>query len=128
MNESAEKVENGVALANRSGQVIVRFLQVAEDSQRSGEEIVSAAKWMNLLTNELVGTMNGVSAVVEGNSAATEEMAAGSSEVTHAIEHINGVKQRSTVLPQNIVAKLSIQALTSIQTIGNKTISPERLR
>ena len=46
----------------------------------------------------LVGTMDSVSAVVEENTAATEEMAAGATEVSQAIESIAVIIRRNISL------------------------------
>ena len=50
---------------------------------------------MTRLSNELIAADGrGDAAVVEENTAATEEMAAGSSEITQAIENVASVERR----------------------------------
>jgi len=104
MNESAGEVENGVELANQSGQALFSLLQASESSQRSGEEIAAAAEKMNDLANELVAVMDSVSAVVEENTAATEQMAAGSSEVTQEIKNIASVSEENSAAVEEVSA------------------------
>jgi methyl-accepting chemotaxis protein len=48
--------------------------------------------------------MDSVSAVVEENTAATEEMAAGSGEVTHAIENIASVSEENSAAVEEVSA------------------------
>ncbi len=104
MNESAGEVENGVTLANQSGQALDNLLQASETGQRSGVEIAAAAEKMSALANELVAAMDSVSAVVEENTASTEEMAAGSSEVTQAIENIASVSEENSAAVEEVSA------------------------
>jgi methyl-accepting chemotaxis protein len=88
MNESATEVNNGVALANQSGEVLQRILDKTLNAQKSGETIAAAASQMNGLASELVEAMDSVSAVVEENTASTEEMSAGAGELNESVESI----------------------------------------
>ena len=104
MNESVAEVENGVTLANQSGQAINSLLKIAEGSLHSGEEISTAADQMSSLANELVTAMDSVAAVVEENIAATEEMATGSNEVNQAIENIASVSEQNSAAVEEVSA------------------------
>jgi methyl-accepting chemotaxis protein len=104
MKESADEVQNGVALANQSGQALGTILDAAVGGQKSGETIAAAAARMSTMANQLVTAMDGVSAVVEENTAATEEMAAGSSEMTRAIENIASVSEENSASTEEVSA------------------------
>jgi methyl-accepting chemotaxis protein len=104
MKESASEVENGVTLANQSGQALGSILDSVVDGQKSGETIAAAAARMSALATELVTAMDGVSAVVEENTAATEEMSAGSSEVTKSIENIASVSEENSAAIEEVSA------------------------
>lgn len=104
MSESAGEVENGVSLANQSGQALESLLQTSESSRRSGEEIMTAAEKMDAMAQKLVEAMDSVSAVVEENTAATEEMSVGSNEVTEAIENIASVSEENSAAVEEVSA------------------------
>jgi methyl-accepting chemotaxis protein len=104
MDESAGEVENGVRLANQSGQALGSLLQTAKKGRSSGEEISEAAAKMSKLASELSNAMESVSAVVEENTAATEEMAVGSSEVSQAIENIVAVSEQNSAAVEEVSA------------------------
>ncbi len=86
MDESASEVERGTTLAAQSRQALSVIIQAGLDGQKFGEEIARSAGQIQSLSDNLVGAMERVSAVVEQNSAATEQMAASSNDVTLAVE------------------------------------------
>jgi methyl-accepting chemotaxis protein len=104
MKESSDEVQNGVVLANQSGQALGSILDATLGGQKSGETIAAAAAKMSGLADQLVAAMDSVSAVVEENTAATEEMAASSSEVTHAIENIASVSEENSAATEEVSA------------------------
>ena len=86
-------MEAGSAQAHQSGQVLTRILQASEQVRLEVEGIAMAADEMKTSANELVGTMDGVSAVAEENTAATEEMAAQVEEVTASAQSLTAMAQ-----------------------------------
>jgi methyl-accepting chemotaxis protein len=104
MKESANEVQNGVALANQSGQALAGLLETSIGAQKSGEMIAAAAVKMSNLADRLISAMDAVAAVVEENTAATEEMAAGSSEMTIAIENIASVSEENSAASEEVSA------------------------
>jgi methyl-accepting chemotaxis protein len=62
---------------------------------------------MREAANELVGAIDSVSAVVEENTAATEEMAASSSVVTQLIESIAAVSEENNAAIMEVSANAS---------------------
>ena len=104
MNDSSEKVDQGVTNANESGKALESILMAVEEVNRQVEEISSAAEDMTQSSNELVDAMDSVSAIVEENTAATEEMSAGSSEVSQAIENIASVSEENSAATEEVSA------------------------
>lgn len=118
MNESAKEVEEGVGLANQSGQALVRLLDGSETSRQSAEKIASVATKMNQLASQLTRAMESVSAVVEQNTAATEEMSAGSQEVNQAVENIASISEENSASVEEVSASAEemnsqVQEMTS---------------
>ncbi|MGD8794191.1 MAG: methyl-accepting chemotaxis protein, partial [Anaerolineae bacterium] len=72
MEEGTAEVDSGVVRANQANEALGSILAATEETNRQMAEIASAAQQMDALANELVGAMDGVSAVVEENTAATE--------------------------------------------------------
>ena len=104
MNESAGEVETGVTKSRNAGEALASILEVSETSNRLGQQISDAAMRMSELSNELVTVMDSVSAVVEENTASTEEMAAGSNEVTEAVETIASVSEENSASVEEVSA------------------------
>jgi methyl-accepting chemotaxis protein len=104
MDEGGKEVENGVRLANESGEALGAILKAAEAVYRQAEEAGKGAALMSAASNQLVTAVDGVSAVVEENTAATEEMAAGTSEVTRAIENIAAVSEENSAAIEEVSA------------------------
>ncbi|MCX6080649.1 MAG: methyl-accepting chemotaxis protein [Chloroflexi bacterium] len=104
MDEGGKEVENGVRLANESGEALAAILKAAESVYRQAEEAGKGTAQMSTASNQLVAAVDGVSAVVEENTAATEEMAAGTSEVTKAIENIAAVSEENSAAIEEVSA------------------------
>ena len=104
MDESAQEVVRGTSLATQSRQALTIIMQAGIEGQKFGEEISHSAKHVQTISDDLVGSMERVSAVVEENSAATEEMAAGSTEVTSAVEIIASISEENSAAIEEISA------------------------
>ncbi|MFZ5808895.1 MAG: methyl-accepting chemotaxis protein [Chloroflexota bacterium] len=104
MDESAQKVENGVLLANKSGASLSNILDAAEAVYQRASMTNNATSNMRTSADELVGAMDTVSAVVEANTSATEEMSASSNEVSQAIENIASVSEENSAAIEEVSA------------------------
>ena len=62
---------------------------------------------MNSNIKKLVDEMDGVSAVLQTNKAATEDMAAGSRDLPHSIESIASVRQENNTTVEEVGARLA---------------------
>ena len=104
MDESGKEVERGAKLADQSQAALDMILQAAVDGKVSGETIAANAASIQSLADDLVSAMERVSAVVEENSAATQEMSAGSAQVTQAVASVPSVSVENSVAVQLISA------------------------
>ena len=104
MSESSLEVDDGVARATESGQVLRDILSAVENVTQQVDEIFKATGKMERSSDELVAAMDTVSAIVEENTASTEEMAAGSNEVSQAIEQIASTSEENSASVEEVSA------------------------
>ena len=104
MDEGAEEVEKGVNRANEAGKALQLILDAAEYVYEQAEKTAVVARQMNEDAQDLVTSMDTVSAVVEENTASTEEMAAGSSEVNISIESIASISEENSAAIEEVSA------------------------
>jgi methyl-accepting chemotaxis protein len=104
MNQSAEEVDLGVERADSSGKSLDAVLQAIEDVTQQIQGISNAANRMQSSSNQLVTSMSSVSAVVEQNTAATEEMSASAAEVVRSIGMISGVSEDNSAAAEQVSA------------------------
>ncbi len=129
MEEGGFEVENGVRLANESGDALAAILKAAEEVYRQAELAGNGTTQMSNASNQLVTAVDDVSLVVEQNTAATKELAAGTSEVTRAIENIAAVSEENSAAIQEVSAtteEMSAQVAevtTSAQTLAKMALS-----
>ncbi len=91
MDEGSNEVESGVITANQAGSALEDILKAAVAVNKQASLAAEASARMKTASEELVSTVDNVSAVVEENTASTEEMAANSDEVVLSIESIIGI-------------------------------------
>jgi methyl-accepting chemotaxis protein len=104
MDESTREVESGVSRANQSGAALAQILESVSGVHKRAGGTVGAATSMLTEAGNLADAMVTVSAVVEENTAATEEMSAGSTEVTQEIEAIASVSEQNSAAVEQVSA------------------------
>jgi methyl-accepting chemotaxis protein len=104
MEEGTLEVDRGVLSANQAGAALTDILSAAEAVNKQALLAGEAGKQMRLASEELVKAMNSVSAVVEENTASTEQMAANSSEISSAIENIASVSEENSAAVEEVSA------------------------
>jgi len=104
MDEGASEVEKGVERANEAGKALELILKAAEYVYEQAEKTADVTRQMNADATNLVSSMDTVSAVVEENTASTEEMAAGSSEVNGSIESIASISEENSAAIEEVSA------------------------
>ena len=104
MTDGANEVELGVTRAGESGTALERILKAVEAVSVQVSSIAQAAQSINDSASALENSMASVSAVVEQNTAATEEMSANSTEVSTAMETIASTSQETSAAIQEVSA------------------------
>ncbi len=102
MQASAVEVEAGVTRAHSAGEALKNILGAAEAVYKQAGEAGEAAAQVSAAATELVEAVDSVSAVIEENTAATEEMAANSAELTQAIENIASVSEENSAAVEEV--------------------------
>ncbi|MRS02061.1 HAMP domain-containing protein [bacterium] len=104
MDEGSNEVESGVITANQAGSALEDILKAAVAVNKQASLAAEASARMKTASEELVSTVDNVSAVVEENTASTEEMAANSDEVVLSIESIIGISADNNTLIEKVNA------------------------
>lgn len=104
MQDSSSEVEQEAARAGNAGFALQEIQKSVQSVVEQANQAAQAAQKMETAANELVDAMDAVSAVVEENTAATEEMAASSTQVTQAIETIASVSEENSAAIEEVSA------------------------
>lgn len=104
MQSGGEEVERGVTLANQAGQALNFIYEASEAVRQQAELAANAAVRVRDSIGELVSAVDGVSAVIEENTASTEEMTASVGEVNMAIETIASVSEENSASIEEVSA------------------------
>jgi methyl-accepting chemotaxis protein len=113
MEDGVNEVEKGVQLANHAGESLSSIHQDINILNTQAEQVEIAMRSMSNAVGDLLKSSETVSAVVEENTAATEEMAASSSEVTSSVQEISVISDENKALIEmvaNATATLFEQA------------------
>ncbi|MBK7455160.1 MAG: MCP four helix bundle domain-containing protein [Anaerolineales bacterium] len=102
MQASAQEVELGVTRANSAGEVLDHILSAAESVYKQAEEAGNTAAKVRVAAAELVEAVDAVSAVIEENTAATEEMSTHSTELTQSIEDIASISEENNAAVEEV--------------------------
>ncbi|MCB0166177.1 MAG: HAMP domain-containing protein [Anaerolineae bacterium] len=131
MAQSSVEVNNGATQAEQAGLALTSILELIEGMQQDAIDAVSLAQQARAAGEELSSTMDSVSAVVEENTASTEEMAATSMVVQEEIEAIAGVSRENSALIEEVSAateEMSAQAEEVTASAQSMTEMAEQLR
>ncbi|MCB0208694.1 MAG: HAMP domain-containing protein [Anaerolineae bacterium] len=104
MEQSSAEVNNGVIQADQAGQALTNILELIEGMQQDATDAVRLANQARTAGEDLSNTMDSVSAVVEENTASTEEMAATSIVVQEEIESIANISRENATKIEEISA------------------------
>jgi methyl-accepting chemotaxis protein len=104
MDEGAGEVEQGVGRAARAGEALESIMKSVEGVTQQAGLAAKAAESMDGSVNDLVGAVVSVSAVIEVNTAATQQMSASSDEVSQAIENIASVSEENSASVEEVSA------------------------
>ncbi|MBI9051693.1 MAG: HAMP domain-containing protein [Anaerolineaceae bacterium] len=104
MQQSGTQVEAGVQQANASGQALSLISDTIAEMTQQATQAADASELMNEASTVLITSVDAVSAVIEENTAATEQMNASSSEVTQAIENIASISEENSAAVEEVSA------------------------
>jgi ABC-type sugar transport system substrate-binding protein len=124
MNLGVKEVENGVELANQSGKALDSIIATSELVSKGLIDVVNISKRQVNLSSDLGSAMESVSAVVEQNTATTEEMAATADDISQEMKNVAKVshENRTTAIG---VARLTdeITNLVTDSTASAQTLA-----
>jgi methyl-accepting chemotaxis protein len=133
MQAGESEVGKGVSNAQEAGQSLEDILKAAEDVFARATRAVEATGKMGQMMAELVSTVDTVSSVVDENTAATEQMTAGSSAANRAIESIAAVSEENGAAIEEVSAsaeEMSAQVEevnASAQSLSDMAINLQRI-
>ncbi|MCE1254927.1 MAG: methyl-accepting chemotaxis protein [Anaerolineae bacterium] len=102
MEEGAKEVEVGVKRANEAGTALFSIQETAEAVYNQAQEASHSADVVRSASNELVSTIDLVSAVIEENTASTGQMSINSNDVSGAIESIAGISEVNSAAVEEV--------------------------
>jgi len=104
MEDGSKEVAIGVLTANQAGNALSDILKAAEAVNNQATLAGEASARMKFASEELVTSVESVSAIVEQNTESTEKMAANSAEVSMAIERIASVSEENSAAVEEVSA------------------------
>lgn len=113
-----EKVKDGTGLANSSGEAINKLLSSSQNVSGQIEMMAKANSAAVRIMSGLLGSIEKISAVVDQNMGATEELSAG---VSHTVEMINNIAEisRANAATINDISEKTIKATREAEEVGN---------
>lgn len=106
MDAGNAEVQEGARLALAAGQALKEILVNVGKAAREVQEIAEASRQVQENAHTVVGAFGNVAAVMEENTAATGQMAAGASQATEAVERISLVSQGNAASSEELSAAL----------------------
>lgn len=95
MTTGTVEVERGAVLAQGAGEALEKIMETIGETNREISAITEIAHRLAGYSGEVVQAIDGAAAITEQNTAATEEMAAGSREVLAAVNCISAISSSS---------------------------------
>ena len=108
VTSGAQRVMLAVAQSDETANALADIRLVTEEGASSMETILGAASAIDVSTRNVVDAMQSISAVVEENSAATEQMAAQSRQLADAIGQIAALCERDAEAGRELVSTTSV--------------------
>jgi methyl-accepting chemotaxis protein len=104
MNNGTSEVGAGSMRALQAGEALKEILRASDTVYRKAQQESQLVEHIKIASNDLVGSMDTVSAVVEENATATQLLASGVEEVTQSIQNIASVSEESSAALEEISA------------------------
>ncbi len=104
MEVGTGEVETGAQLAHDAGLALEEIVQQVRQSVDQIESISAASEQMAASSTEVIRAIDNVSAITEENTAATEQMTASSNHVMDAMQNIAAISEESGAAAEEVSA------------------------
>ncbi len=119
MTDANQAVESEVSRAGAAGEALHKILAAVDGVRSRLNETLSVAEHASQDAASLGSEMDTVSAVVEENTAVTEEMAAGANEINTAISEIAAISVQSGASAHEIQLSTEAMAAQAAEVAGS---------
>ncbi len=107
LHRSTQEAEQGTRLVSSTGERLEQILTTAQQTDADARAIQEAVGQLRAANHGLVQAITSVSSVAEENTAATEEMAAGSAEVADTVNRITDALGMSASASQAVSSAMA---------------------
>lgn len=131
MDTGISEVERGSAFAQRAGQALDEILTTIEKANEQMQGISNAIRDISKDSIQVVNVITNVASVTEENTAATEEMSAGSSEVGRVIVELKDMAAETVTVNQKVEAsanKMSESAAEISKSVESLSLMAAELK
>jgi methyl-accepting chemotaxis protein len=132
MQQGSQDIDAGYKLANEAGEALDDILTRSGSVGRQVDQISSAAKQLQELSNGMVEAIERINHIVEQNAAATQQMTASSSVVSRTVDSTAAVAQENSASAEQVSAsaeEMSTQvqeSLAAAQSLAETAEDMER--
>jgi methyl-accepting chemotaxis protein len=102
MDAATSKVQDGSALARRSGQALDELLESAVTTQNQAADMVGANKAVAGVMDDLTEAIESVSSVIVGNMERSQEAAANIRDTLETVESVAGISQENAASAERV--------------------------
>ena len=132
MQQGSQDIDAGYKLANEAGEALDDILTRSGSVGRQVDQISSAAKQLQELSNGMVDAIERINHIAEQNAAATQQMTASSSVVSRTVDSTAAVAQENSASAEQVSAsaqEMSTQvqeSLAAAQSLAETAEDMER--
>lgn len=119
-----DEVQRGTSLAAAAGQSMKQVVTIVGETRSQVQEILGATDQMLAGSREMTRAMEQIASIAEANSATTEEMAAASGEAVHLIGQVASINKQVSMVAISQSAQAQAGVVEHIATSA-KSLSAE---
>lgn len=108
VRESRDEVEQGVDVANRAGESLVRISDAVETTEQNVTGVVKVASEEVATSEKIVNLINTLATVIENTDAHAQEMAATIEEILAATQNVASSAQQASAMANELKAETDI--------------------
>ena len=130
MQSGSQEVQNGSALARRSGEALAEIAASVDATTNSVTRITAAVERMSGASDTVVTAMDRIEQLATANSTGADRMASQSGDVSHAVESIAAISEENSASAEEVSAateELSAQASEVVTSATSLAGMAERL-